>query len=196
MKDNRNKRMTAEDRKATFLEAAGSIIRERGVQALTMEGLAAHCGVNKALPYRHFTNSDDVLVALYEKETEQFDARLAERLDGLKGFKPKLQALVQTWYDDVINGTGTPELQQTRTESGELEARRAVRIQIAVDFIADLIQESHEISRADAKLAASVLLAGSQGLSAIWGKSQSDDKKLIASFITMSIGAVKAISKR
>ena len=188
------RRLSGEARKASFLAAAHALIRQRGLEALTMEGLAAQCAVNKALPYRHFANRDDVLVALFDHETVQFDARLAKSSRRSTGFEEKLRALVSTWHGDIAGGSGTPELMQARTANGELEARRRIRMQIAVDYIADLIQESYDIRRADAKLAASVLLAGSQGLAAVWRTTGAEHKKLIHSFVTMSVGAVSAIA--
>ena len=190
------RRLTGDARKATFLLAARALIRERGLEAVTMEGLAAQCGVNKALPYRHFANRDDVLVALYEHETTDFDTRLAKASRRAAGFEAKLRALVATWHGDVETGSGAPELMHARTANGGLEARRAIRMQVAVDYIADLIQESYEIRRADAKLAASVLLAGSQGLAALWRTTDAKHKRLIDSFVKMSVGAVAAIARR
>src|SRR3546814_17407421 len=37
---------------------------------MSMERLAAQAGVSKALPYKHFDNSESVLAALYRRETE------------------------------------------------------------------------------------------------------------------------------
>ncbi len=192
--DKPRQRLSAEARKASFLEAAGLLIREKGLEGLTMEGLAAYCKVNKALPYRHFANRDDVLVALYEQENRDFDARLESASAGAVGFQARLRALIGAWYSDVSRATGTPELMQARTTSGELESRRQVRMQIAADFIADLIQESYEIGRDKAKLAANVLLAGRQGLAAFWRIPEMDHEALNESFITMSLGAVEAIA--
>lgn len=192
--DRKRKRLSSDERKASFLKASAKMIREKGLEGLTMEGLAAYCDVNKALPYRHFANRDDLLVALYEHENREFDARLAAASETAAGFEEKVQILIHTWHADVKQGTGTPELMQARTQSGELEARRKVRLQIAADYIADLIQESYEIKRDAAKLAANVLLAGSQGLAGFWRTSGLDHDALTESFIRMSIGAVEAVA--
>lgn len=189
-------RLSGEARKEAFLIGAAEIISTRGLEGLTMEGLAAHCGVNKALPYRHFANRDDLLVALYEAENQRFDEKLASSGIREKDFEAQLRALVNTWYNDVLEGTGTPELLQARTSQGVLEARRKVRMQVAVDFIADLIQASYDLPRVEAKLAAGVLLAGSLGLAALWQTSDADPEALIESFIHMSLGAVAAIAAR
>lgn len=187
-------RLTGEERKASFLEAAARLIREKGLEGLTMEGLAAYCGVNKALPYRHFANRDDLLVALYEQENREFDERIAKATTSAEGFEEKLRAVIHPWYGDIRKGAGTPELAQARTQSGELEARRRVRMQIAADYIADLIQASYDIRRDEAMLAAHVLLAGSQGLACFRRIADIDHKALTEWFIVMSTGAVEAVA--
>jgi AcrR family transcriptional regulator len=187
-------RLSAAERKAALLEGAAAIIRQSGLEGLTMESLAAHCGVNKALPYRHFANRDDVLVALYEVQNRRFDEKLQQALVGQETFTAQLTVLVTTWYQDMASGAGTPELMQARTQNQALESLRRVRIQVSVEFIADLIEEHYDLSRVEAKLAASVLLAGSQGLAAIWRTTDADSQALTKSFIRMSLGAVEAIA--
>jgi AcrR family transcriptional regulator len=190
------RRLSGDERRASFMRAASSLIREKGLEGLTMEGLAAYCGVNKALPYRHFANRDDLLVALYEHETCDFDRRLALALEPLATFADKVRALVLTWYEGTSQGRGTPELTQARTQTGQLEARRRARMHALGERIADLIQESFDIERDEARLAARVLLAGSQGLAEAWRLPGRDHSALNESFITMSIGAVEAIARR
>lgn len=187
-------RLSAEARKESLLRSAQAIIRERGLEGLTMESLAAHGGVNKALPYRHFGNRDDVLVALYRFENEQFDARLAAAMTDAHTFTDKVRVLLHTWHDNVCEGLGTPALMQARTQTHELETLRAARIQSSAEYIADLIQESYDLPRLQAKLAGKVLLAGSQGLASVWQHSRADDE-LIESFVQMSVGAVGALEK-
>ncbi len=46
-----------------------------------MEGIAARGGVSKALPYRHFDNADDVLMALYQREMALLAERVTARLE-------------------------------------------------------------------------------------------------------------------
>ncbi|XOV82725.1 MAG: TetR/AcrR family transcriptional regulator [bacterium] len=189
-------RLSSAARKESFLQAASQLIRARGLEGLTMEGLAAFCEVNKALPYRHFANRDDLLVALYDYENRKFDERLGASEIDTEDFAASLRHLVFTWYADVKSGTGTPELMQARTQSGELEARRRVRVQTSVSYIADLVQSSYDVKRDKAKLAASVLLAGSQGLVAFWRTPGLDHEGLTESFIAMSVGAVAAIAEK
>jgi AcrR family transcriptional regulator len=64
------RRLRADDRREQLLDAAAAVIVAHGTAAMSMERLAAEAGVSKALPYKHFPNSDAVLAALYRRETE------------------------------------------------------------------------------------------------------------------------------
>src|SRR3954467_8434261 len=62
-------RMRGDDRRHQLLDAAAQIIVDHGASAMSMERLASEAGVSKALPYKHFDNSEAVLAALYRRET-------------------------------------------------------------------------------------------------------------------------------
>ncbi|NJN51121.1 MAG: TetR/AcrR family transcriptional regulator [Gammaproteobacteria bacterium] len=195
MVDGLRKRLRPEERAEQFLLAAADIVRRDGTQALTMESLAAACGVNKALPYRHFSNRDAVLVALYKRQNDAFDLALAAEMQVARSFEDALRALVDTWSKQAASGAGLPALQEVRTSDGELETLRANRIQASVAYIAHMIGRYWDISKRDAILAASVLFAGSRGLTAIWDHTHAPRAALNESFIRMAIGAVKAVAR-
>jgi len=161
-----------------------------------MERLASASGVTKALPYRFFKNRDDVLVALQIDDTARFDARLADAMAGAVDFETRLRTLVETWMTTLDSGDDAPALQHARTANGALEAARSARIIQAVKYIADLISEGRNIERKDALLAASVLVAGSQGLAAIWRQTRRSRSALIDTFVKMALGAVDAIETK
>ena len=69
-------RMSRDQRRAQLLDVAADLLINMGAQAVTMERLAEWAGVSKALPYSHFDNSNDVLLALRNRENE----RLAEQI--------------------------------------------------------------------------------------------------------------------
>jgi AcrR family transcriptional regulator len=62
-----------------LLDAASDIVAARGVQELTIEGVAAAAGVTKGGLIYHFKTKDDLLGALVERIAEQLDQRFRER---------------------------------------------------------------------------------------------------------------------
>ena len=73
----RGARLSRDERRAHFLDMAAEIITEHGADSVTMEGVAARAGVSKALGYRYFTNRDDLLMALFDREMAILDHRIS-----------------------------------------------------------------------------------------------------------------------
>jgi AcrR family transcriptional regulator len=189
-------RMSAEDRHAHFLEAARTLLREQGLEALTMERLAAACGVTKALPYRFFRNRDDVLVQLVDAGNAEFDVHLAEAMRGQSTFDDKIATLIRVWYEWIESGNDIPALQQARTADGELEARIAARNLVGVHYIADIILAHFRLDRRDALLAASVLGSSRHGFSSMLDVAGDHRRELLDAYVAMSVGAVRALAAR
>lgn len=89
------------ERRAQLLTAAADLVGREGVASLTMEALAAEAGVSKALPYRHFANAEDALVALYRQELGRLGEEILAASSGLKG-DSALRAAIRAYMDAVV----------------------------------------------------------------------------------------------
>ena len=67
-----------------LLDAAERIVVERGVDALTTRDIAEAAGVPVASLYQYFSDKEDVLLALAERDMEEMDAQVAEDLGKLE----------------------------------------------------------------------------------------------------------------
>lgn len=190
------KRLNREDREASLLDAAAKIVADEGVDALTMEGLAARVGINKALPYRFFANRDEVLLELFERETSAFDAEIELALAGAETLEDKLRAILGVWLDRLEAGGGAlGRLDAPGVGPPELEAARRERTAGIVEFFAELFREEYRISRHDAVTAAAVLAAGAQGLAALAGHTRWPRKRLTTTFLRLCVGAIEAVAR-
>jgi len=187
------KRLSAAERRESLLAAAHAIVQEDGLERLTMEAIAARCGVNKALPYRHFANRDDVVTALYEHTTQALDAEMAPALAQAQSFEQKVRALVSVWIGFIEAGQDLPVLMQARTQDGALERAREARIASIVEFVSDLLRDAYDLDDKTAQLASAILLAGTQGLIAVYQTRAMPVDELVDAFVTMSLGAVDAL---
>jgi len=61
------KRMSRGQRRHQLLDVAAALLAEGDTQIVTMERVAEHAGVSKALPYAHFENAEALLVTLYRR---------------------------------------------------------------------------------------------------------------------------------
>ena len=68
------------DLRAALLQAALAIIEDTGPQGLTIREVARRAGVSHAAPYRHFTNKDELILAVVEQGFElMHDTMMAEK---------------------------------------------------------------------------------------------------------------------
>lgn len=189
------RRLNRADREASLLDAAAKIVADEGVEALTMEGLAARAGINKALPYRFFGNRDEVLVALWDRETSAFDAEIALAIAGAASLEDKLQAILGVWLDLLEAGGGAlGRLDAPGAGPPELERARQARTEAVVEFLAELLRTEYRISERDAVTAAAVLGSGARGLAALAAHTGWPRKRLAATFVRLCIGAIEAVA--
>jgi len=94
-------RLSKPERRDQLLDAAADLVLERGIAALSMEGVAARAGVSKALPYAHFENAEEVLAALYEREVAVLGARMYALVEGAPDLQGKIEGAVRAYFDVV-----------------------------------------------------------------------------------------------
>ena len=66
------------DLRATLLAVAARMIAEKGVEGVTMRGLAEQIGVSRTAPYRHFVDKAALLAAVAEDGFNRLNARVRD----------------------------------------------------------------------------------------------------------------------
>lgn len=129
----RSSRVSAKERREQYLTVAAELAVEQGVDAVTMEAVAAGAGVNKALLYRQFANRGELLLALFERDTDELDRRVVAATEAVDGFEDKVRAWVHAWFAHVVrNGRLMRRLMEARTVAPEVRKRDRDR-QRAID---------------------------------------------------------------
>src|SRR5580698_7986448 len=85
-------------RRERLLDAAADIVLEQGVAAVTMDGVAARNGVNRAIAYRYFADRDDLLASLLDREYHRQTALIAEGLGPDVTFEQWLHYALRHWF--------------------------------------------------------------------------------------------------
>ena len=118
------------DLAASLLESATHLIREGGIEALSLRKLAARVGVTPAALYHHFRDKNDLLCALAERGFEELEARVSVPLPAASArLEDDLRAFVRSY---IAFADGSPEqydlmFGRTIWKAGEpTEALRAV----------------------------------------------------------------------
>lgn len=95
-------KLTRRARQDVLLDSAAALLEAGGATAVTMDAVASHAGVSRPLVYKHFANRDDLVVALFRRESASFDAEVASALGGVTG----LDAVVRTSAEAIVEGFG------------------------------------------------------------------------------------------
>src|ERR1700733_7615525 len=94
----RQARIKGPARLERLLDAAAEIVLDQGVTAVTMDGVAARNGVNRAIAYRYFADRDDLLAALLEREYHRQEGQIAEVLGPDAPFEQWLRFAMSHWF--------------------------------------------------------------------------------------------------
>jgi len=81
-----------------LVDAGLEVIARRGEPGLTVAEVLAEAGLSTRAFYRHFRSRDELVLAVYEHESERTGDRLARRVDEA----PTPAAAVETWIDETL----------------------------------------------------------------------------------------------
>ena len=102
-----------------MLEAAAQVLEAGGLPRFNTNALATRAGVSVGSIYQYFPGKDAVMAALIRRESDRFDAALAEALDSASGL-PLDQAIGALVTVAVRHQTARPNLARIL----DLEERR------------------------------------------------------------------------
>jgi AcrR family transcriptional regulator len=159
-----------------------------------MERVAARCEVNKALPYRYFANSDDLILALFQRETTRFDARIVAVFAECDSIDDRLRAIVDALLDSVEESSMlVTQFEQSRPPDDPFEEARRRREETALGFLAGMIGEAFPLPPKQALAAAAILATSSQGLIGLVQYTELPREWLVDRFLVMCRGALQAL---
>jgi AcrR family transcriptional regulator len=185
------RRLPPEQRRAELLDHTAKILVEQGSDALTIEAVAKAAGVNRALLYYYFDSRDNLLVELFDRTAERFDRALDTGLAGATSANERILAMVDAWVQDLDDRAAIiAAFQGARTESGELERRRAERAAHNASKLADIFAEQHGIEPSDAFIAAAALIGSAQALAVLRRATGMPTERIAAAFALFAVGGL------
>jgi AcrR family transcriptional regulator len=98
--------MTGPQRRSQLLDVGRSLFAERGVDAISVEEVAARAGVSKPIVYDHFGGKDGLFDAVVDREVADLLARFAAALTGDEPRRLLEQATLAllTWVEHSPDG--------------------------------------------------------------------------------------------
>lgn len=187
-------RLPRNERREHLLDVAAGLILDKGVEAVTMEGVAAAAGVSKGLGYAYFANSSTLLRALLEREVRTLQSRIVKAIAGETTFEGKLRGTIHAWFD-VFEEQGILMgllLQATRNDGPHVEARNAYN-RANDEFWADLAERELGVPRQHGLIATRILLSGLEGLVQRWTQCGDRREVLEDVFIKIAMGGLEKL---
>lgn len=100
----RASRMQRPQRRAHLLAVATRLVREHGIEALTMAALAEHAGVSKPVVYEHFANSEEVSLALLNEYFINIVKIVEERTQAAETLEEYVSLVIDAEFDFHADG--------------------------------------------------------------------------------------------
>ncbi|QYG91149.1 TetR/AcrR family transcriptional regulator [Iamia sp. SCSIO 61187] len=180
------RRMRGDDRRHQLLDAAAELIVEHGAAAMSMERLAVTAGVSKALPYKHFDNSEAVLAALYRRETVALGRAVWDALERADPTADRVRLGIRVYFDEVARRG--PVL-AALSAPGSTVAAVADPSQAGVVFEVEVFNRFHGVDRDRAKAVAGMVQGAVVGATSTWlaghGTREALEDDLVAMLTTL-----------
>lgn len=187
-------RLSAKERRAHFLDVTAELVISRGVESVTMEAVAAAAGVSKGLGYAYFSNRNELLLSLLNRELGELQRRSTEEIRAASDFEGRIRAGVHAWFDVMSEkGALIGTLLQTQAIAGPLAERRRSYNQEMQDFYGRLAEKEFGIPRRKSVVAAAILLAGMSGIIERWRNG--DSRRLLEeTYVDVVLGSLRSMS--
>src|SRR6266567_4714287 len=153
------------EREALILQAAEEVLAEKGYHETSVDEIAARVGIAKGTVYLHFASKEELVVALFERDMQNFLQMVAKQVDTAASAREKMEAILQVMYGEIFSKRiqllysmyQSPELRRNFGEKGcmrELWEELAARI-------SSLLEEGKAAGEFDVTLPTPVMLLAS-----------------------------------
>jgi AcrR family transcriptional regulator len=191
-------RLRRQDRHAALVRAATQLLAEDGIDAISMDTVAARAGVSRPLVYKHFANRDELLAEVYRQHAAQLDATIAAAVEQARGFEAKLRALLraamtaETTYGPIFG-----PLRRAGARDSAFRVEQHNRDRRTVRFFARLAMTEFDLDRASATAATSVLLTGIESIRAQWRSRPTAERRQFLEdlYVTLVMGALASLGE-
>jgi AcrR family transcriptional regulator len=189
--------MSRADRREHFLDVAAELVLDRGVDAVTMEGVAAAAGVSKGLGYAYFENAADLLVALLQRELSEYERRGAAAIASATDFEGRLRGAVRAWFDMVAErGQLLGTLMQASQVRQALQPNRQENSRRLEEFFGRMAERELGVPTKQAVAAAAILMAGLNGVLERWVVYGDSRKMLEDTFVDLALNGVRGLARQ
>lgn len=192
-------RLARADRREALLDAAIAIALDDGIEAVSMESVAARAKVSRPLLYKHFANAAELLAAAYRREMSILDAEVAAAVENATGLADALRSLVRAVIDETeARGALLTRLIRAGARDTRTHQDQRAREARIVRFVAGLAADELGLEVRDAMSATRVLLTGLDSVIHQWHERPSAQQRVFLEdlYVEAVLGGLRAVAQR
>jgi AcrR family transcriptional regulator len=171
------RRMPASDRRVLILEAARAAFAEGGYHRTSLEEIAEHAGVSKALLYEHFDSKRELHAAMLETHVTELLGRINAALADAEPGEARLRAGTEAFFSFLEERRGAAAIMLRNSGDPDVaEWLARLRAQVAAEIVAVMTAEVAELVAKDPEMSVGIEMIAQQQIGAIqsladwWGE--------------------------
>lgn len=162
-------RLTRADRRDLLLDAAAGLVAESDVEAVSMDAVAERAGVSRPLVYKHFSNRNEVLAALYRRESDLLHAELTAAVSAATTVEEMFRALIRGALDaQATRGATFAALRAAGMRSLDRREEQRSRDRTTLRYFAAKALRQFGLDERQARPAVAILLGAIDSVLAQW----------------------------
>jgi AcrR family transcriptional regulator len=190
-------RLARSDRRDALLDVAAAMISGGEVEDVSMESVAERARVSRALVYKHFANRQDLIGAVYERESAHIHVQLTAAVVATSNLADMLRALVRGAL--AMQATRGATLAALTSSGGRTAHQREVqrdRDRLSLRFFTRQAMKEFDLDEDTAKAGIGIALESVTTVLARWRRHPTSEhaKRLEDIYVSMTIGGLRELS--
>jgi AcrR family transcriptional regulator len=162
-------RLARADRRDVLLDAAAALIASGDVEAVSMDAVAEQARVSRPLVYKHFANRNELLGAVYQRESALLHAELSADVSAVNTLEDTFRALIHgALRAQASRGAAFAALRAAGLRTRERRAEQHQRDRTTLRYFAAKAVREFDLDQRQAKAAVAILLGAIDAVLAQW----------------------------
>jgi AcrR family transcriptional regulator len=185
-------RLDSASRRDALIDAAVALVGTKGVQEVSMEAVAEHAGVSRALVYKHFANRDELLAAAYQREASNLHRELAADVASASRVEEMYLALLRgSLRATVERGQIFTALRAAGGWNRDIRSEQRARDRQTVRAFAAVATRQYGLDARQSASVTAVLLGSLDAILAQWRLDPTEQNRMMLedTYMAMVVGA-------
>src|SRR5437588_7861548 len=186
------------ERRDAILDAAQALVASGDIEAVSMEAVAERAGVSRPLVYKHFANRNDLLAALYQRESSLLHAELTADVSAADTLEDTFRALIHgALRAQASRGATFAALRMAGLRTRERRDEQRQRDRTTLRYFAGQAVREFDLDRTQAKAAPPILLGAIDAALAQWRERPTRAHAMLLedTYVSLVLGGPERLSR-